>query len=269
MGSVEVVRSFAVAALPGGTIVLNLGSGTFFHVEQDATATVLDIARELPSGEIEERTAALRKIPRYVARERVRALQLQLASPFALASSPRPRLGADTFVEVGGSVQIAEAPGVLKQGDSIVLRGSALRTPEGVFFVGGPPGSGKSTTCQAFAQRGLHILDDGAVKLPVQKAPIALPLAQAWFLDAKRRSGMGLMLARRTPPYVMGQLLSHTCSSHARGAWVDLFKIYAALCEQLPAFRVSLPEGVAAVQQAVRDFAGGFGFRPEGPRVGC
>lgn len=267
MGSVEVVRSFAVAPLTGGTVVLNLASGTFFHLESEATAVVLDIARELPFAEIEERMAALRKIPRYVARERVRALQLQLASPFTLASSPR--LGTESFVEVGGSVQIAEAPGILKQGESIWLRGSALRTPEGVFVLGGPAGCGKSTLCQAFAQRGLDVLDDGLVKLAVQKGRITPPMAQAWFLEAKRKSGMGLMLARRSAPYVMGQLLAHTASSHARGAWVEIFKIYATLCEELPAFRVSTPEGVAAVQQAVRDFTGGFGFRPEGPRVGC
>ena len=267
MGSVEVVRSFAVAPLSGGTVVLNLASGTFFHLEGEATAIVLDIARDLPSAEIEERMSSLRKIPRYVARERVRALQLQLASPFTLASSPR--LGADNFVEVGGSVQIAEAPGILKPGENVSLRGSALRTPEGLFFLGGPKACGKSAVCSAFAQRGLEVIGDGEVKLPIQKGRIAMPFAQMWFLESKRRSGMGLMLARRTPPYVMGQLLAHTVSSHARGAWVEIFKIYATLCEDLPAFRVSMPEGVAALQQAVRDFTGGFGFRPEGPRVGC
>lgn len=267
MGSVEVVRSFAVAPLSGGTVVLNLSSGTFFHVQEEATAIVLDIARELPGAEIEERMASLRKIPRYVARERVRALQLQLASPFMLASSPR--LGADTVVEVGGTVQIAEAAGILKPGENLLLRGSALRTPEGVFFLGGPRNCGKSALCAAFAQRGLEIVGDGEVKLPIQKGRISMPFAQMWFLEPKRRSGMGLMLARRTPPHVMGQLLAHTISSHARGAWVEIFRIYAALCEDLPAFRVSMPEGVAALQQAVRDFTGGFGFRPEARRVGC
>lgn len=267
MGAVEVVRSFAVAPFVGGTVVLNLATGTYFHLDADVTPIALGIARDLPPAEIEEQMATLRKIPRYVARERVRALQLQLASPFSLASSPR--LGSDSFVEVAGSVQITEEAGILRPGDTLALQGAALRTPEGLFFIGGARGAGKTVVCSALAQRGLDVIDDGLVKLPVQRGRISTPLSQAWFLESRRRSGMGLILARRNAPFVMAQLLSHTRSSHARGAWVEIFKIYARLAEELPSFRVTVPEGVPAVQQAVRDFTGGFGFRPEGPRVGC
>lgn len=267
MGTVEVVRNFAVAPFVGGSVVLNLTSGTFFQLEADLTPIVLDIARDLPSPEVEERMATLRKIPRYVARERVRALQLQLASPFALASSPR--LGSESLVEVAGAVRITEAAGILKPGETVTLRGAALRTPEGLFFVGGPGGCGKTVVCSALAQRGLEVIEDGSVKLPIQKGRVSLPLAQAWFVEPRRRSGMGLILARRNAAFVMSQLLGHTTSPHPRGAWVEIFKVYAHLAEELPTFRVTIPEGVPALQQAVRDFTGGFGFRPEGPRVGC
>lgn len=267
MCTVEVVRSFAVATFVGGSVVLNLATGTFFHLDADVTPIVLGIARDLPAAEVEEQMATLRKIPRYVARERVRALQLQLASPFSLASSPR--LGNESFVDVAGSVQISEEAGILRPGDTVSLQGAALRTTEGVFFVGGPRGAGKSVICSALAQRGFEVLDDGMVKLPIQRGHITTSLAQAWFLEARRRTGMGLILARRNAPFAMAQLLTHTRSSHARGAWVEIFKIYAKLAEELPSFRVTVPEGVPAVQQAVRDFTGGFGFRPEAPRVGC
>lgn len=265
MAVVEIVRSFAVASFQNATVVLNLGTGTFFQLEAESAPTVLDIARDLPSPEIEERMALLRKIPRYVARERVRALQLQLASPFTLASSPR--LGQTSFVDVAGRVNIGQAPGVLRPGEILQWSGAAVRLHEGITFIGGPPGSGKTLLCSALRERGCEILDDGTVQVPVQKGQLSVPLAQAWFLEPQSRAGMGLILARRSPVFAMTQLMTHTKSSHARGAWVEIFKLYATLSEELVAFRVTLPQGAAAVVAAVGDFAGALSFRPQGPGV--
>ena len=280
MAVVEIVRSFAVASFQNATVVLNLGTGTLFQLEAESAPTVLDIARDMPSAEIEERMALLRKIPRYVARERVRALQLQLASPFTLASSPR--LGQTSFIDITGRVNIGQAPGVLRPGEALQWSGAAVRSQEGIMFIGGPPQSGKSLLCEALAARGCEILSDGTVQVPIQRASekaaeggkaspdsvnkIGVSWAQAWFIEPQSRAGMGIILARRSPVFTMTQLLTHTKSSHARGAWVEIFKMVALLAEDLPAFRVTLPQGTDAVHAAVADFAGAS-FRAQAPGV--
>lgn len=255
MATVEILRSFAVAVYPGSTAVLNLSTGSFFQVDSEATPILMAIARGAAAAALEQQMAELCKIPRYAARERVRALQLQLASPYALASSQ------GSFVRTLGAVHIGEHHGILRIGEAPTLRGATLRSKDGVYFVGGPKDSGKSLLCAALERRGFQLLAEGAMPLRIRNGKIDLALAHAWFLESKRSSGMGLMLAACSAGYVINQLLTHTSSSHSRGAWVEIFRLYAALAEDLPAFRVTLPEGALAVQQAVSGFTQALGMR--------
>jgi hypothetical protein len=260
MAVVEIVRSFAVAMFPGATLVLNLATGTFFHVDVEATLVLLAVARGAPVDEVEQQMAELCKSPRYAARERVRALQLQLRSPFALASNQ------GSFARILGAVRIGEQPGTLRDGPELTLHGATLRSSEGIHLLVGPRGSGKSLLCNTLKQHRFRIVEDGAVTLRSRKRRIDVSVATAWFLEAKRSSGLGLTLAACTPTFVATQLLDHTSSMHPRGAWVEIFQLYAELAMTVPAFRVTLPHGVIEVQEAVSGFAEALRLRAPEPR---
>jgi hypothetical protein len=145
-----------------------------------------------------------------------------------------------------------------------------LRTSEGLLLVGGNAGVGKTSLADGLTHLGLTVHQDGEVAVPIIKEQVRdFPLSQAWFLQPKRRSGLGLVLARKDSPFALSQFLGHVVSSHPRGAWVEIFKAFAQFTAELPAFEVSVPEGTVAMREAVGDFAGAHGFRPRDLGVPC
>ncbi len=244
MLTVEILRSFAIAVYPGSTVALNLATGSFFQVDAEATSIVLALARGTEAAAVEQRIAELCKIPRYAAKERVRALQLQLISPCELASSQ------GLFVRTMGAVSIRDRHGRLHGGEPPLLRGAMLRAEDGAYLLAGPKDSDTSLLCRALGRGGFKVVRDGVLPLSIKNGSIDLALAQAWFLESKRSSGLGLTLATCSAGFVVNQLLTHTTSTHSRGGWVELFTLYAALAADLPAFRVSMPEGALTLEQA-------------------
>lgn len=261
MLTVEILRSFAIAVYPGSTVALNLATGSFFQVDAEATSIVLAVARGTAAATVEQRIAELCKIPRYAAKERVRALQLQLVSPYELASSQ------GLFVRTLGAVSIGERHGRLHGGEAPLLRGAMLRAQEGTYLLAGPNDSGPSLLCSALGRGGFKIVRDGMLPLSIKNGSIDLPVAQAWFLESKRSSGLGLTLATCSAGFVVTQLLAHTASTHSRGAWVELFTLYAALAADLPAFRVTLPEDALSLQQAAIGYTHARSRRAQQERV--
>lgn len=245
---VEILRSFAVASFPSGALVLNLSTGVFFEAEPAAAGILLALARSAPPAEMDREMAALCKIPAYAARERVRAVQLQLSSPYELASSH------GSLVRMLGTVRISAQPGLLRVGEAVLLEGATVRMRDEMYLMTGREVSGRSLLCGALRRRGCRMVEEGTVKLRSKGGRIEQPIAHGWFLETRRSKGMGLMLAACNPGFVAAGLLTHTSSTHSRGAWVEIFRMFVRFADEVPAFRVTLPEGELGVHQAVAGF---------------
>lgn len=252
--TVEVLRSFALATFPSGTLLLNLSTGVFFEADGAAAGILLALGRAAPAAELDREMAALCKIPAYAARERVRALQLQLSSPYELASSH------GSLVRMLGAVRIDTQPGLLRAGEAVLLDGATLRMRDELYLLTGREVSGRALLCSALRRRGCRLVEEGTVNLRSKGGRIDQPILHGWFLETKRSRGMGLMLAACSPGFVAAGLLTHTSSTHSRGAWVEIFRMYVRFADEVPAFRVTLPDGELAVHQAVAGFTQALGL---------
>ncbi len=193
-------------------------------------------------------------VPRYVARELVRGVLNELSSGTDLES--RTRVLGEGIVQGSTFLRVHHlAP---TRADEDCHAGAALlSTRQGSLLVVGAQGAGKSSLCASFAAGGANIAWDGLRAFARQDEGLSWgKVAQAWFVDRRRRNGLGFKLVRLGRAAGLVALLGAVTSEHCGTEWLRIVRACLSLVDGTPLFEATIPNSLTALDAAVRDYLG-------------
>jgi hypothetical protein len=245
---IERIGLYLLAPLPGGTVMLSLESGNLLHLDADMT----EVARTVAKGSSVNDTVALAaerlKVPRYVARERVRSLHIRLDGDAPNEDLRRFGIRATSCLKVHhlgelpaarASVQaigIATNRGrLLLQGESAEFAANAFRAVGERISDGGPH----------FDTLGLHELGHQSVSWG--------SIDQVWFVR-NDTNAIGFTMSGLPHDLAFMRMMSAMRSEHNPREWLKLFDATAVLFAGARAYEVITPKERGALELAVHAF---------------
>jgi hypothetical protein len=245
----EHIGLYLLSALPGGTIILSLESGNLLHLDSAMTNVARAIARGASVADTIALASADLKVPRYVARERVRSLHLRLDGDAGVNEPERFGVRAASRLKVHhlgekpaeqAELQVAT---VATQRGRLLLVGERAQSVTGVFRA---VGERTSDHGPHFDTLGLHALGRQSVSWG--------PIDQVWFLKTGT-SSLGFTLLALSHDVGFMHLMSSMHSEHNPREWLKLFEATTLLFAGAQAYAATLPERSADLEIAARAFS--------------
>jgi hypothetical protein len=235
-------------------VVVNLETGRVLRFAGRLGGAVAAVVAGVTTPAVASDLAKELSVPRYVARELVRAILNELDSATDLQS--RTRVLGDAVVQASAFFRVHHlAP---TRADEDCHAGAALvTTHHGPLLIVGPRGAGKSALCRSFAARGANIAWDGLRAFSRQDEGLSWgKVGQAWFVDGRRRNGLGFKLVRLDRAAGLVSLLGAVTSEHCGTEWLRIVRACLSLVGGTPLFEATVPNSLTDLDAAVRDYLG-------------
>lgn len=244
----EHIGLYLLSALPGGTIVLSLESGNLLHLDPALTGVARAIAQGASVNDTVGLTCEALKLPRYVARERVRSLHLKLDGELSGEELPTPGIRGTARLRVHHLGENPCESAEIEVGTAASARGKLL-------FVG----PGAEATAMAFRREGERYSDNGphfdtlGLHALGRQSTSWGPIDQVWFQKVSPKA-VGFTLLGIAHDVGFMRLLSSVKSEHNPREWLKLFEATTLLFAGAQAYEVTCPSVAKELEFAVRGF---------------